>query len=264
MKNTLRIILVYLALGISMPLWAENDSSKIAQKELHQAAAAATPSAEKGLEELFLENQKIYQETQKAAAHLTASKSISKAASVYSKNKTTDKKVVKKHPLKQKKQEKRYTPQSKKKSNIRERNPWNWGSWAMGFKWLELDWWLVGFCIFLFLGLMFLMFFLLANNVLSLFQMILLSLGFGFAMFSYIFLSSETDGARGAYDFFVKYGLFSWVGIMAIIAGFAGLFGASGAFSSYLLIGLVIGGLSFIISLILGDSIFLGYEFRKF
>ncbi|NJL12156.1 MAG: hypothetical protein HC913_03540 [Microscillaceae bacterium] len=124
---------------------------------------------------------------------------------------------------------------------------------------------MVGLVLGIFLILTLLMgLFLFTASVLSIFELIVFALGFAFAIFSYIFLVSESDGPRAAYEFFVKYGLFSWPGILAIIAGFAGLFGAGGSFLTYLLIGLLLGGIAFVVSLFLGDSIFLGYEFRKF
>jgi hypothetical protein len=266
MKISLYLSVLFIFLGIHFSAQANNDTLRLKSSKKHSVeAAAATPESEKGLEELELSNQRFLEDLKQRQLTEDESMSVrsddSEKGNSNKKSKSLKKKSKKKAAVKLKKSK---TSKNKKARISQEKRGWSWGNWALSFKWLELDWWLVGFAIALFLGLIVLLFILLTGNVLTLFEMILFALGFGFAIFSYIFLGSESDGGRGAYEFFVKYGLFSWVGIMAIIAGFAGLFGATGVFSTYLLVGLIIGGISFIISLILGDSIFTGYEFRKF
>ncbi len=128
------------------------------------------------------------------------------------------------------------------------------------FKFLDLDWLLVGIALGAFFALIVLLHFLLTGSVLTIFEMLLFALGFAGAIFAFVFLLTESNLEMASYDYFVKYGIFTWPGLLAIIAGFAGLFGGGGSFLGFLLVGLVLGGIAFLISLLLGDSILDGFE----
>ncbi len=230
-------------------------------KKSNSAQAATMPLSEKTLDELASENIRLQNQasTQNEEVYAPQTSSTSSLATPTFKQQE-NKQSQPSHSKKQKKNHSKSTLRNFQKKQKKHRS---WGGLHLNFKWIELDWFMIGLVIALFMGLMILLYFLFVGNTLSLFEMILFAMGFGFAIFSFIFLSSEADGERAAYEFFVKYGVFSWAGIMAIIAGFAGLFGATGSFWSFILIGLVIGGISFVLSLLLGDHLFMGYDQRK-
>lgn len=174
--------------------------------------------------------------------------------------KKTKKKIAKIKKIKIKKVGKKrsFKQKSTKKKVKKIRKGWSWSwfkNWRIG-KLLDLDWLLVALVILIPAILLAL----LVSSVLSFFEMFFLVLGFGFAIFAFSFLVSESNGRMASYQYFVKFGLFTWIGILAIFAGFAALFGATGGnFITYLLIGAILGVISFIVSLIVGDSILNGF-----
>lgn len=119
---------------------------------------------------------------------------------------------------------------------------------------LDLDWLLVVIVTVLPALAIAGLYILLGGMALSFFEMLIFALGFGFSIFSYIFIVSEYGIGYGAYVYYVKYGIATWPGIFALLAGFSGLFGFGGSFGGFFLIGLIFGGISFIVSLIVGDS----------
>lgn len=121
---------------------------------------------------------------------------------------------------------------------------------------IELDWLMVALFTVIPALLIAGLYILLRGTVLSFFEMFLFALGFGVAVFAFYFAGSENDTSTALYEYFIKYGIFSWVGILMIIAGFVGLFGgAGGSLLGYMLIGAILGGIAFIISLFKKDSI---------
>ncbi|NJO01332.1 MAG: hypothetical protein HC880_06235 [Bacteroidia bacterium] len=121
---------------------------------------------------------------------------------------------------------------------------------------LDLDWLMVAIVVLLPAALIALIYFLAGGAALSFIEMFLFALGFGFAAFSFFFLVTESNPALASYDYFVKYGLFTWPGLLAILAGFAGLFGSTGgSLLGYLAIGSILGGITFLISLFVKDSL---------
>ncbi len=253
-------------LGLSfLQIKAQNfqDSLAIIKKD-RSPQAATMPLTEKTLDELAHENTLLLAEQNRQNNKINTHKdtNISSNLRTFQKQNTTSK-YTSSNKKQLQKSKKKNSSTNKKNLYKKHKNKNTRGGLHLNFKWIELDWFMVGLAIALFMGLMLLLYFLFVGNTLSLFEMILFAMGFGFALFSFIFLSSEADGGRAAYEFFVKYGIFSWAGIMAIIAGFAGLFGATGSFWSFILIGLIIGGISFVLSLLLGDHLFMGYEQRK-
>jgi hypothetical protein len=137
-------------------------------------------------------------------------------------------------------------PKTKQKSGF-----WRWVN-----KLIDLDWLMVGIAVAVGVLIIVGLYFLLSKNVLTLFQMILFALGFGGALFFYWLANSENTAEEALYDYFVRYGFFSWPGFLSIIAGFVGLFGGGGSFAGFLLIGLILGGISFLLSLLFKKSIF--------
>ncbi len=138
----------------------------------------------------------------------------------------------------------------------RKRKGWHFKFPRLFGNFLDLDWLLIALAILIPALLIALLYFLLGGVVLSFFEMFIFALGFGFALFAYIFLLSEYPFDQANYDFFVRFGFATWLGIFAIIAGIAGLFGSSASFGTFILIGLAVGLLSFLVSLILKKSIF--------
>lgn len=261
----LKLALLFL-LGLScLPVKAQYlQDSLSSTKKIGSAQAATMPLSEKTLDELAAENIRLQSQQSLEEQTLSLPPSQLRAQNTQSikKQKESPRHATQaqKQLKKRKKQHNKNTESALQKNAKKKRS---WGGLHLNFKWIELDWFMIGLVIALFMGLMILLYFLFVGNTLSLFQMILFAMGFGFAIFSFIFLSSEADGGRAAYEFFVKYGVFSWAGIMAIFAGFAGLFGATVNFGTFLLIGLIIGGISFLLSLLLGDHLFMGYDQRK-
>lgn len=122
---------------------------------------------------------------------------------------------------------------------------------------LDLDWITVGIVVLLPAILIALIYFLAGGTALTFIQMFFFALGFGFALFSYIFLLTEYTAGQANYEYFVRYGFATWPGILAIIAGFVALFGGTGgSFFGYLLVGLVLGAISFLLSLLFKKHFF--------
>ncbi|MCU0448067.1 MAG: hypothetical protein MUE85_24465 [Microscillaceae bacterium] len=129
------------------------------------------------------------------------------------------------------------------------------GFWRFVNKLIDLDWLMVGIAVAIGVLIIVGLYILLRGNVLTLLEMILFALGFGGAVFFYWLANSENTAGEALYDYFVRYGFFSLPGIFAIIAGFVGLFGGGGSFGTFLLIGLILGGISFLLSLLFKKSI---------
>lgn len=137
----------------------------------------------------------------------------------------------------------------------RKRKGWHFRFPRIFGNFLDLDWLLIALSILIPALIIALLYFLLGGVALSFFEMFIFALGFGFALFAYIFLLSEYPFDEAHYDFFVRFGFATWLGIFAIIAGFSGLFGGGTSFGAFMLIGLGVGIISFLISLILKKSI---------
>lgn len=123
-------------------------------------------------------------------------------------------------------------------------------------KLLDLNWILVGIVIVAPALLIAGLYVLLGAKLLSFLEMFLLSLGFGMAVFSLIFLFTENPPDVALYEYFIRYGIATWPGWMMILAGLIGVFGGSVSFWLFLLIGLCLGLLSFLLSLFLKKSLF--------
>ncbi|MDX2303293.1 MAG: hypothetical protein NW226_10855 [Microscillaceae bacterium] len=157
----------------------------------------------------------------------------------------------------------KYRMHQRKIAQERQKNIQKYRERALGSlfgKLLDLDWIMVGIAVFLPALLIALLYFLLGGTALTFIEMFLFALGFGFSIFSYIYLLTELDPADANYRFFIKFGLFTWPGILAIIAGFVGLFGGTGgSLFAYLIVGLVIGLISFLLSLFFKNSLLNGF-----
>lgn len=208
-----------------------------------QGQAAASPEAEALLPTLE-EEAPISTSTESLAS---IHQKIDKATKSRKSLRDSKRKMKKKHKSKRKS---RLAYKRHKSSNKTKGKTGNWGGR------LNLDWLMVILAVLLPAGLIAALYILLGGTVMTFFQMFLFALGFGFAFFSFWFLVTENNFAMGLYDFFVKYGLFSWPGIMALLAGFAALFGGTPTFLSYLIIGAIIGGVSLIVSFVVGKTMF--------
>jgi hypothetical protein len=130
---------------------------------------------------------------------------------------------------------------------------WNW--WR---PWLDLDWLMISIIgllgIGLFIGLWFLFLF---RTSLSLLQAILLAISFGIAILFLIHSLSEESGSSGWYEYFIRFGFIAFVGWLMLLAGFVALFGGTPSLMTYFIIGVILGGVSFLLSiLVFKDSIF--------
>ncbi|TAE72203.1 MAG: hypothetical protein EAZ85_09870 [Bacteroidetes bacterium] len=124
--------------------------------------------------------------------------------------------------------------------------------------WLDLDWLMIAIFallgIGLFIGLWFLFLF---RTSLSLFQAILLAISFGIALVFLIHSLSEEKGRTGWYEYFIRFGFIAFPGWLLLLAGFVALFGGTPSLLTYLIIGGILGGISFLLSILVWkDSIF--------
>lgn len=152
------------------------------------------------------------------------------------------------------KRHKKTKVRSQKMKDTKKKSAWHWAFHFKLPKLLDLDWLLVILAIALPALLIAGLYILLGGMALSFFEALLFALGFGFAVFAFIFVFSEWDSYYAAYIYFIKYGLGTWPGIFAILAGFAGLFELGGTFGGFFLVGLIVGLVSFIISLLAKDT----------
>jgi hypothetical protein len=121
---------------------------------------------------------------------------------------------------------------------------------------IELDWMMVGIVGGLGIGLFILLWILMkASTSLSLFGAILVALGFAMAIFFWMLANTENDAETAAYEYFIKFGIFAWVGLLLLLAGLLALFGGTPNVFSFLIIGLILGAISLIIGIIKGNSI---------
>ncbi len=124
--------------------------------------------------------------------------------------------------------------------------------------WLDLDWLMIGIFAFLgiglFIGLWFLFLF---RTSLTLLQAILLAISFGIALVFLIHSLSEEKGRTGWYEYFIRFGFIAFPGWLLLLAGFVGLFGGTPSILLFLLIGGILGFVSFLLSILVWkDSIF--------
>ncbi len=84
---------------------------------------------------------------------------------------------------------------------------------------------------------------------------LLLSIGFAMALFFWFLARSEAVDTVAWYEYFIKFGIFAFVGIALILGGFIALFGGTPAMINFLLWGVILGGVSLIISILFNNSI---------
>lgn len=125
--------------------------------------------------------------------------------------------------------------------------------------WLDLDWLMIAIFallgIGLFIGLWFLFLF---RTSLTLLQAILLAISFGVALLFLIHsLSEERADGSGWYEYFIRFGFIAFPGWLMLLAGFVALFGGTPNLLIFLIIGGILGGISFLLSILVWkDSIF--------
>lgn len=168
-----------------------------------------------------------------------------------------------KHTLKQKQEFKAHKEEYTKKNLKTSKQPKNQyqkyakkkqkKQWFFKFRpFLDLNWLLVGICLVLFLGLVIGLWFLLfAITSLSLIQAILVALSFALALWCFFLLRTESDMQMALYDYFVRFGLFTFFMWALLWVGLAGLFGIQVAFTSAITVGLLLGLVGFLVSLFL-------------
>ncbi|TAG40530.1 MAG: hypothetical protein EAZ31_08300 [Cytophagia bacterium] len=107
----------------------------------------------------------------------------------------------------------------------------------------------------LFIGLWFLFLF---RTSLTLLQAILLAISFGVALLFLIHsLSEERADGSGWYEYFIRFGFIAFPGWLMLLAGFVALFGGTPNLLIFLIIGGILGGVSFLLSILVWkDSIF--------
>lgn len=120
---------------------------------------------------------------------------------------------------------------------------------------IDLDWWMVGIVSALGIALIVLLYFLFGGGYLTFFQMLLFAIGFAATVFFWLLANSENDAGTALYEYFIKFGVFAWPGFLSVIAGFVGLLKGSGTFGGFFLVGLILGGISLLLSIIFKKSI---------
>jgi hypothetical protein len=249
MQLRLFFILMFVLAGFQTSAWAFSDTTFRKKMMLilpdNEAAAAST-------EENFLKTFETASPLSEKKHHILpqnrnlSARYLQKFAPKSIKpEKSLANKILKKNKFKNQHSQIK-PPKAKQKSGF-----WRWVN-----KLIDLDWLMVGIAVAIGVLIIVGLYFLLSKNVLTLLQMILFALGFGGAVFFFWLANSESTAGEALYDYFVRYGFFSWTGILAIIAGFVGLFGGGGSFGGFLLVGLILGGISFLLSLLFKKSIF--------
>jgi hypothetical protein len=84
---------------------------------------------------------------------------------------------------------------------------------------------------------------------------LLLAIGFALALFFWLLANSENVDTVAGYEYFIKFGIFAFVGLLLLLGGFIALFGGVPNMGKFLLWGLVLGGISLIISIIFRNSV---------
>lgn len=120
---------------------------------------------------------------------------------------------------------------------------------------IDLDWWMVGIVSALGIAVIILLYFLFGGGLLTFFQMLLFAIGFAATVFFWLLANSENDPGTALYEYFIKFGIFAWPGLLSVIAGFVGLLKGSGTFGGFFLVGLILGGISLLLSIIFKKSI---------
>jgi hypothetical protein len=120
---------------------------------------------------------------------------------------------------------------------------------------IELDWMMVGIVAGVAIALIVLLWLLIRATELTLFGLIFFALGFALTIFFWMLANTENDADTAAYEYFLKFGIFAWVGLLLLIAGLLALFGGMPNVGTFLLIGLILGGVSLLISILKGNSI---------
>ncbi|TAE49172.1 MAG: hypothetical protein EAY69_03470 [Cytophagales bacterium] len=107
--------------------------------------------------------------------------------------------------------------------------------------WLDLDWLMIAI-----------------RTSLTLLQAILLAISFGVALLFLIHsLSEERADGSGWYEYFIRFGFIAFPGWLMLLAGFVALFGGTPNLLIFLIIGGILGGVSFLLSILVWkDSIF--------
>ncbi len=117
---------------------------------------------------------------------------------------------------------------------------------------LDLNWLMVAIVLALFLGLVIgLWFLLIIIGALSLIQAILVGLSLAIAIWCFLILKTESDMPTALYDYFVRFGLFTFFMWSLLWVGLAGLFGVHVLLSGAISVGLFLGLTAFLVSLFL-------------
>jgi hypothetical protein len=159
--------------------------------------------------------------------------------------------------LKNKKQKQHFLSKKKAYKKHYGRKKGTKKTWWWLRPWLDLDWLMIGIFALLGIGLFIGLWFLLAfRTSLTLLQAILLAISFGFALVTLIHSFSEENGRPSLYEYFIRFGFLAWIGWTMILAGLIALFGGTPSLSLFFIIGAILGGISFLLSIIFNDSIF--------
>lgn len=83
----------------------------------------------------------------------------------------------------------------------------------------------------------------------------LLSIGFALALFFWLLARSEAVDTVAWYEYFIKFGIFAFIGLALILGGFIAMFGGMPNMINFFLWGVILGGISLIISIIFNNSV---------
>lgn len=121
---------------------------------------------------------------------------------------------------------------------------------------IELDPLMIAIAFAVGIGFLLLLWFLFkAISSLTFGWMLLLAIGFALAVFFWALAKSEGVDSVAWYEYFVKFGIFAGVGLMLILGGLIAMFGGVPNMLTFFWIGLLLGGIALIFSIIFKNSI---------
>jgi len=121
---------------------------------------------------------------------------------------------------------------------------------------IELDPLMIALAFVLGIGFLLLLWLLVKGiTSLSFGLMLLLAIGFALAVFFWGLAKSESVHEIAWYEYFVKFGIFAGVGLLLILGGLIAMFGGMPNMLTFFWIGLILGGIALIFSIIFKKSI---------
>ena len=121
---------------------------------------------------------------------------------------------------------------------------------------IELDPLMIGIAFAVGIGFLLLLWFLFRKiSSLTFGWMFLLAIGFAMALFFWALAKSEGVDEVAWYEYFVKFGIFAGIGLSLILGGLIAMFGGLPNMLTFFWIGLILGGIALIFSIIFNNSV---------